>query len=114
MTPRSSAALRALNETRVREVNEEIAKANRQLGPVDDVSGSLHVLCECGTQGCATLLEVAGAEYEAVRSQPEQFLVAPGHDQPDIERVAEVSEEFAVVAKVGVAKTVAEETDPAP
>ncbi|MEX2210711.1 MAG: hypothetical protein WD689_02985 [Gaiellaceae bacterium] len=113
MTSRSSAALRALNETRVREVNEEIARANRRFGSAPNEQGlAFHVLCECGTRGCAELLDVEAAAFEAVRTHPGRFLVVAGHDLPEIERVVERTEQFAVVEKIGAARAVAQRTDP--
>jgi hypothetical protein len=50
------------------------------------------------------------AEYEAVRTDPRRFLVAPGNvSDPEIERVVEKDERYWVVEKVGAAGRVAEE-----
>jgi hypothetical protein len=39
-------------------------------------------------------------DYEDVRSDGAQFLLAPGHDEPEVERVVEHAGEFDVVEKV--------------
>jgi hypothetical protein len=60
---------------------------------------TLIALCECGTRGCRQHVYLTGPEYEAVRSDPGRFLVAPGHDFPDAEDVVEVHERYVVVQK---------------
>jgi hypothetical protein len=51
-------------------------------------------------------------EYEAVRRIPTHFVVAPGHDVPEIERVVEKTERYVVVEKVGDAGGFAVQLDP--
>lgn len=38
------------------------------------------MLCECSTPGCQTLLMVSLDEYEEIRSEPDTFLTAQGHE----------------------------------
>ena len=40
------------------------------------------------------------AEYEHVREQDDRFAVVPGHENPELERVVERNERFALVDKV--------------
>ena len=51
-------------------------------------------------------------EYEAVRSEPSHFAVAPGHEEPTVERVVGRTDRYLVVEKVGEAGDLAEEADP--
>ena len=93
MSPRE--ARQAKNEALFREVNERIAElaTNRWVG--DEIL----IICECATIGCATQLTVSLDGYREVRSQPDRFLVAPGHVDPEIESVVERNAEFEVVEK---------------
>jgi len=100
---------RALNETAFRKVNEAIAAGR----PLADVEEPVRFVCECGRVGCTVVLEVTHAEYRAVRSDPRRFLVAPGHDSPDIERVVSRGEGWATVEKFGDAGAIAEAEDAA-
>ena len=103
----------ALNEARVREVNETIERANEKLGPAPGEDGlALNILCECGTRGCDQIVEISSAEYREVRAEPTRFVVVPGHEQAEIERVVDDKRRFAVVEKVGPAAKVARRTDP--
>ena len=51
-------------------------------------------------------------EYEHVRSDSNQFLVLPGHESPDIDRVVESADRYIVVAKLGPGAHLAEQLDP--
>jgi hypothetical protein len=96
------------NESIAREVNEAIEVGR---GPAD-VQSPVAFRCECGVFGCNTLIEVTLGEYERVRSHPRQFLVATGHEQPDLERVVHVRDGYCVVEKVDEAGREAEARDP--
>jgi hypothetical protein len=98
----------ARNEALFREVNERIADVSGSYGLGDE----LEFLCECGRQECFEALPVTRAVYEAVREKPDRFLVAPGHENPEIERVVEEHDRYYVVEKVGEAGAIAEEADP--
>ena len=96
---------RARNETAFRTVNEAIA-AGRGL---TEVERRLPFVCECGRLGCTVILELTRGQYETVRDHSRRFVVAPGHDTPEIERVVESGDSWAVVEKIGAAAEIAEE-----
>jgi CO dehydrogenase/acetyl-CoA synthase alpha subunit len=52
------------------------------------------------------------AEYEAVRRTATHFLVRPGHDVPEIERIVDEMDRYVVVEKLDVAGYVATKLDP--
>lgn len=70
------------------------------------------VFCECGRLECSERIPMTAAEYEAVRSRSTTFVVTPGHEQIDVERVVETTERFRIVQKEGAAAEVAIQTDP--
>jgi hypothetical protein len=95
---------RAKNETMFREVNERI---------VDVQDGNeLEVLCECGHPECIESVRVRLAEYEAIRADPTAFVVVPGHESPDVDRVEREEPKFLLVTKQGAAGRFAREHDP--
>lgn len=94
------------NEGLFREVNENIAKLEEQLNSGSD---SLPVICECSRADCAMQIEVGIAEYEAVRRHPHRFIVARGHEQPDLEKVVEEGHAYVIVEKLGAAAEAADE-----
>ncbi len=93
------------NEAIFREVNENIAKLEDRMG-----SGSewLPVICECATATCTTQIEIGLDDYARVRRHPDQFIVARGHEQPDVERVVEEHREYSIVEKQGTAAAAAD------
>jgi hypothetical protein len=78
----------------LREVNDRIAELTCDW---NETGVSLFV-CECSDLGCAEALELSPAEYERVRSDESHFVVFPGHEQPESDRVVERNGRFVVVA----------------
>jgi len=97
MDPRETRLAR--NETLFREVNERIEQAVGSLGRDD--SHVYEFFCECSNADCTLLLPLTIAEYEAVRSDPRQFIVAPGHELPEIENVVARNRGYQIVLKTG-------------
>lgn len=100
----------AKNETLFREVNERIEAAVGRVGRAD---GHIYeFVCECSNTDCTLFLPLTLAEYEAVRSDSRQFIVAPGHDLPEIEEVISRTAGYQVVVKQGEAAEYVTERDP--
>jgi hypothetical protein len=99
----------AKNETIFRDVNERIEEtaAAQAIDP-----HLFEFLCECSNIDCTLRLPLTLAAYEQARADPTQFVVAPGHDLPEIEEVVHRAEGYQVVRKAGEAAEVAEEHDP--
>lgn len=57
-------------------------------------------ICECADPSCTHRLAVSLAEYEEVRAEPTTFLLAPGHEHGDIERIVADRGSFRIVEKV--------------
>jgi hypothetical protein len=94
------------NEALFREVNERI----REITTYD---GGVEFLCECGDPECTQPIVMSLAEYESVRSRATRFVIVPGHEVADVERVVERTDRFAVVEKLpGRPASLAAETDP--
>jgi hypothetical protein len=99
-----------LNEALFRQVNEEIRGLTSTFGTDD---GSMTVVCECGNAGCTEQLDVGIRDYERIRAEGSLFVIAPGHDIPELEQVVESNEGWSVVQKRdGTPAKVAQETDP--
>lgn len=81
----------ARNEAQFREVNERL--------PANDVVERPLFFCECGARDCLQTLHMSNEEYAAVRSDPLQFVIKPGHEIPDVEDVVSRHEDFFVVRK---------------
>jgi hypothetical protein len=99
----------ARNETLFRSVNENIEKAATSDWPDEHV---FEFFCECSNVDCTLLLQMTVSEYERVRADPRQFVVAPGHELPEIENVVARSDSYQVVVKEGEAAEFVTEHDP--
>jgi hypothetical protein len=90
----------ARNEEVFRGVNERIEQGAEQHG----VSTRLPFHCECGRALCLETIEIAPQRYAAIVRERYRFVVVPGHEEPEVERVVGEGEGFLVVEKVGEAR----------
>ena len=96
----------ARNEALFREVNENIARLDERHEAAD---GPVFV-CECANPECTQRLSIDAETYRRVREEPRWFLLVPGHEDPEIERVVESRPDYLIVEKTGAAGDVAEHT----
>jgi hypothetical protein len=68
--------------------------------------------CECADQDCRQKLSLRKQEYEAVRSNSRHFVIAVGHETPDVETVIETHEGWAVIEKDPEVTETVEKLDP--
>jgi hypothetical protein len=86
---------RARTEALFRDVNERIAESAQRFD-----ASSTQFVCECADANCTHRVEATLDEYEHVREDGTTFMLVPGHDHADIERVVERHHRFHVVEKV--------------
>jgi len=84
----------ARNRELFREVNERIREVGDAFGPDGEES---EFRCECGGIDCAVLIPLRTSDYLRVRSWDSRFLLFPGHEDEDLERVVERHEGWLVV-----------------
>jgi hypothetical protein len=95
----------ARNQVLFREVNERLREM------LDESVGATEFLCECSDTDCTENVSLDIPEYERVRARSNQFVVAPGHEIPEIERVVSNGGRYLLVEKTREADYV-ERTDP--
>jgi hypothetical protein len=83
----------ARNQAIFREVNERLREI------ANPTASSSEYVCECSAVECHTTLELELSEYEAVRSKPNVFVILPGHELLDVERVLEENDRYMLVEK---------------
>jgi hypothetical protein len=99
-----------LNEAVLREANERIEELNQTFATLTD---ELVLVCECGQAQCGEKISVSPQHYEEIRGDATLFLIAPGHEIPDVEEVVARREGYDVVRKrEGSPRRIAEKTDP--
>jgi hypothetical protein len=97
------------NESWFRELNERLERLALMTVVLDE---PFEIVCECDREECVERLRVGLAEYEAVRACATDFIIAPGHHDPFVEKIASHTDEYDVVTKTGEAALVATEDDP--
>ena len=100
----------ARNEVLFRDVNERIEQVAAPEGPDDP--NVFEFFCECSNVDCTLRLPMTLAAYGEVRSDSSLFVVAPGHDVPEIEEVLRRTDAYQVVKKEGEAARLAAARDP--
>jgi hypothetical protein len=98
----------AHNEATFRRINEDIGRGR----DAEDDTTLVGFVCECGFLDCSRLIELTPSEYEHLRSDPCQFAVVNGHEIPEVERVLQRTDRYAVVEKLPPSGEIAKETDP--
>jgi len=88
-----------------REVNERVRQT------IDAFDGPNEFLCECGTGECIETVPLTLEEYERIRSHANLFLLAAGHENPDVDRVVDQGAAYVLVKKI-VAVEEVDSTDP--
>src|ERR687884_427994 len=87
----------ARNEAVFRRVNEEVEGLDRRWR--EEPSEPLRLVCECGNADCSETVVVPFEVYEHVRANSRHFIVRPGHELPDVERVAVKTSAYVVAEK---------------
>lgn len=95
----------AVNEALFREINERVAER------VPDDAHLLTIVCECADADCTERITLTAETLQAVRGDPTQFVVSPGHVALDIEDVVARGDQFEVVRKRGLAGEIVEFLD---
>jgi hypothetical protein len=101
----------AENQVRFRDANERIRRSaeEHQFG-----GASVPFICECPSERCVTVVQLAPSTYDAIRTDPRWFFVAPGHEADAVADGADVvvdqlDDRVVVLEKIGVAGEIAEE-----
>lgn len=92
----------AKNEARFREVNERLNEIGTRWATMTDY------LCECSAMTCIETIGLTKDEYERARRRPTMFVLVPGHERLDVERVLEKNERFVLVEKVVAVEEITE------
>ena len=97
----------AKTESRFRDVNERIAETAERIG-----ANEAELVCECADPECGERIAAPLQEYEQTRANGSRFLVAPGHEHAEHERVVETRPGFRIVAKLRGVGAVAHRLNP--
>jgi hypothetical protein len=91
----------ARNEYVLKQANKRIDELARRLAAegLAAEEREIEFLCACGDTACREKIHLSLAEYERIRMQPDAFIVRPGHERDDVERVVERHDGYLAVEK---------------
>jgi hypothetical protein len=98
----------ARNEVLFRDTNEAIERGQW----TQDLEKPMRFRCECSRLDCGEAVEITLREYEEVRRFPRRFVLALGHNTPEIETIVGRGPEHLVVEKQDTAGAIAAAADP--
>jgi hypothetical protein len=84
----------AHTEALFRDVNERIAESAGRFN-----AGDAEFVCECADPACAERVPATLDQYEDVRADGTHFLLSPGHELPELERVVKRPHKRSVVVE---------------
>ena len=94
--------LNARTQVLYREVNRKVLSIQGSFGD----STTVQVMCECG-RGCNDRVLIEADAYARVRQEATHFLVAPGHQAPEVDRLVEDHGSWLLVEAFGLAAEIA-------
>ncbi|MFL5468164.1 MAG: hypothetical protein ACJ8AE_00035, partial [Gemmatimonadaceae bacterium] len=105
----SNGGVRALKAARNHALWREV---NERIRLVAEDSGDAVFLCECASLECTQTVHLNIPAYERIRSSPTRFLIALGHEFPEVGELVEASDGYTIVEKKGAAARQAVKMDP--
>ena len=94
---------RARRQNVMREVNERIARLRWAQSDGEQIG----YVCECSLVDCAETVALDVDAYEAVRASPLRFILRPGHECSEVERIIERRLGYSIVENIGEAVEIA-------
>ena len=85
------------NEQAVKDYNERRAAQEEASAVPEDEP--VPFACECDDPECHKAIEVPLGEYERAVEPVDRFIVAPGHEDPDVEAIVERRANYLIVSK---------------
>ena len=109
----------AENEVVFRKANEAATKelealqqtstseGEHDLAPNDELP--MYFYCECADEKCHERIRLTKREYEDLHQSSDQFVILPGHNVPEVERIVQNNQSWMVVEKIVTPPSDAEE-----
>ncbi len=95
--------MRAENELVFKQHNERVGQHARNLMDGHSLDELIvGFVCECSNDRCSEKLHMPVTSFEILRRNAKQFIILPGHEQHDIERVVVATDDYTVVEKFKV------------
>ncbi|MDQ2973191.1 MAG: hypothetical protein M3Q79_01760 [bacterium] len=97
------------NEVVFRKANEKVSKGLDAIKVAATAEGynellidqdlPLYFFCECSSENCKERIKLKQSTYDKLHSNSRQFVIKPGHIEPEVEKTVRKSKQFIVVEK---------------
>jgi hypothetical protein len=97
------------NEVFFRQANQavedglkDVAKLARDEGHMSmapDDDAAIQFYCECSDEKCTKRITLSAAEYEEAHKNQDQFMILPGHNLPELERIIKSTGKYLIIEK---------------
>jgi hypothetical protein len=97
---RQSELRRVANELAFKQYNQQLqAQVTRLLPSQNRSSYKIGFVCECSDETCHEKIELTVNQFRRYSVRSDRFLIKPGHQESDIEKIVETRDGYAVVEK---------------
>jgi hypothetical protein len=91
------------NEELMEELNRRMERMLEEIREDDetaDADDPIAFLCECSQLDCRERVRLEPSLFDRIHRDPDQFVLVPGHEVPDIERVVDQVGDVLIVRKL--------------
>lgn len=108
---------RQLNE-QVQKGVDEVNKLAVETGQSDfrimsgKIAERLHFYCECSDVNCSERVVMSYDEYKKLHRRRDRFIVVPGHEIPEVEKIVKTGPSYLLVEKYALPPTKVKSHEP--
>ena len=91
------------NEELMEELNRRMERMLEEIREDDestDADEPIAFLCECSHLDCRERVHLEPSVFDRIHKDPEVFILVPGHEIPDVERIVDQMGDFLIVRKI--------------
>ena len=91
------------NEELMEELNrrmERMLEEIREDEEETDADAPIAFLCECSHVDCRERVHLEPSVFDRIHKDPDVFILVPGHEIPDVERIVDQMGDFLIVRKL--------------
>ena len=84
------------------ELNRRMERTLEEIRAEDDEDPDAPIafLCECSQIDCRERIQLRPSRFDRIHRDPDVFILVPGHEIPDVERVVDQEDDFLIVRKL--------------
>jgi hypothetical protein len=90
------------NEELMEELNRRMERMLEEIREDEDTDADAPIafLCECSHLDCRERVHLEPSLFDRIHKDPDVFVLVPGHEVPDVERVVDQVSDFLIVRKL--------------